>query len=174
MTCCKNGTRRGPRGRVGWEDEAGCFLGTNLARILQFSWHSWLTLTKSCFSIVAVCWDGVRLCLLLWKQSGLLEVWGGSQYWVQQRLLRGSNPALWWRWPDHPLWQWVCLVPVTVEDTGTLGPGEQACPPLLSMYYFIHLVILVKHLLQARHWPDPAIQRWTRRLSPVLERKTFI
>lgn len=39
MTCYKNGTRRGPRGRVGWEDEAGCFLGTNLARILQFTGH---------------------------------------------------------------------------------------------------------------------------------------
>lgn len=138
MACCKNGKRRSPRRGVGWEGEAGCFLGTKLARILRFTWHLWLTLTKYCFSVVAVCWDGVRLCLLLWKQSGLLEVWGGSQYWVQQRLLRGSNSALWWRWPDHPLWQWVCLVPVTVEDTGTLELGEQVCPLLLSMYLLFY------------------------------------
>lgn len=128
MICCKNGTRRGPRGRVGWEDEAGCFLGTNLVRILQFTWHPWLTLTESCFSVVAVCWDGVRLCLLLWKQSGLLEVWGGRQYWVQQRLLRGSNPALRWRWPDHPLWQWVCLCLSLLKTQEPLGQGNKPAP----------------------------------------------
>lgn len=174
MTGCKNGTRRGPRARVGWEDEAGCLLGTNLARILRFTWHPWLTLSKSCFSIVAVCWHGVRLCLLLWKQSGLLEVWGGSQYWVQQRLLRGSNSALWWRWPDHPLWQWVCLVPVTVEDTGTVGPGDKPAPrffPCIILFTWRYLISTYCRPGTDQALPYSAEQEDS---APVLERKAFI
>lgn len=135
----------------------------------SFDTTDWcLILIKCCFSVVTVCWDGVRLCLLLWKQSWLLEIWGGSQYWVQQRLLRGSHPALWWRWQDHPLWQWVCPVPITVENTGTFGPGEQACLPFLpSIYSFIYLALLTKHLLQVRHWPDPGDTALRKKSQPL-------
>lgn len=135
---------RGPR--EGGAGRRGCCLWGADPDTLEW-------LTKCCFSIVAVCRNGVRLCLLLWERPWLLEVWGSRQYRVQQCLLWGSHPALWWRWQDHPLWQWVCPVPIT-QDTGPLCQGTNL-PTLPAFRSFIHLATLIKPLPQARYWPDP-------------------
>ena len=163
MKCYKTGTRERSQGKVGWEEEAGCLLGPTLPGSFRSrdlpAWHRVLLLC--CGSLPG--WSQATLASVettpitgsMGRQpvpSATASASGITPSSVAA--MAGSSSSTVSIFCAHCCWR-----------HGNPWAGDYACSPALpSVYFLIHLPIPIRHLLQARHWPDPAIQCWT--LSP--------